>query len=180
MVNETHHFDQASLPEYRRWFQQKGMYTVFLDARSLGGLREPIPYPRDDNDWTGYMPSGPPLSRLALRSIKQAAWGIKCALSRGWRKMGKILIMTCYNNVNDINMEEKLKSMLHEAGLPICVDDIRSEDSASAFSTPEPARPTDMNTDVIDDWLYSNRGFTKYLNAGNLNALSIEGPDTNN
>uniref|UniRef100_A0A0E0GBB9 Uncharacterized protein n=1 Tax=Oryza nivara TaxID=4536 RepID=A0A0E0GBB9_ORYNI len=36
----------------------------FLDARSAQGLRDPIPYPLDNFDWTGYMPSGPPLSRL--------------------------------------------------------------------------------------------------------------------
>lgn len=29
MVDEEQHFDQASLPQYRHWFQQYGMYTVF-------------------------------------------------------------------------------------------------------------------------------------------------------
>jgi hypothetical protein len=87
-------------------------------------------------------------------------------MSRGWRKMGKILICTCYNNVQDINMEAKLSSMLSESGLPLCVDDIRSDDSASPFSTPKPIKPEEINMDVMDDWLYSNRGFTRYLSLG--------------
>lgn len=29
MVQEDQPFDPASLPEYRRWFQQNGMYSVF-------------------------------------------------------------------------------------------------------------------------------------------------------
>lgn len=80
--------------------------------------------------------------------------------------MGKILICTCYNNVQDINMEAKLSSMLSESGLPLCVDDIRSDDSASPFSTPKPIKPEEINMDVMDDWLYSNRGFTRYLSLG--------------
>lgn len=80
--------------------------------------------------------------------------------------MGKILICTCYNNVQDINMEAKLRSMLSESGLPLCVDDIRSDDSASPFSTPKPIKPEEINMDVMDDWLYSNRGFTRYLSLG--------------
>ncbi|XP_044406762.1 serine/threonine-protein phosphatase 7 long form homolog [Triticum aestivum] len=50
-------FDEASLPDYRDWFQQNGMYTVFFDSQCLGGLDKPIPYPRDSIEWTGYMPS---------------------------------------------------------------------------------------------------------------------------
>ncbi|XP_044345808.1 serine/threonine-protein phosphatase 7 long form homolog [Triticum aestivum] len=41
------HFDVASLPEYRHWFQQNGMYTILFDSQCLGGLNEPITYPRD-------------------------------------------------------------------------------------------------------------------------------------
>nr|ABA94827.1 hypothetical protein LOC_Os11g40630 [Oryza sativa Japonica Group] len=102
MVDEEQHFDQASLPQYRHWFQQYGMYTVFW-------MLDPL---------------------------------------------------------KDINMEAKLSSMLSESGLPLCVDDIRSDDSASPFSTPKPIKPEEINMDVMDNWLYSNRGFTRYLSLG--------------
>ena len=57
-------FDVASLPDYRHWFQQNGMYTVFFDSQCLGSLDKPIPYPRDSIQWTGYMPSGPALAHI--------------------------------------------------------------------------------------------------------------------
>uniref|UniRef100_A0A8R7JV09 Aminotransferase-like plant mobile domain-containing protein n=1 Tax=Triticum urartu TaxID=4572 RepID=A0A8R7JV09_TRIUA len=70
---EDIHFDVASLPDNRHWFQQNGMYTILFDSQCLGGLNEPITYPRDSIEWTGYMPSGPPLAHISLHEIKNAA-----------------------------------------------------------------------------------------------------------
>lgn len=64
IVQEDCPFDAASLKEYRCWFQANGMFTVFFDSQCLGGLENSIPYPRDNMEWTGYMPSGPPLARI--------------------------------------------------------------------------------------------------------------------
>lgn len=102
----------------------------------------------------------------ALRSIKQAAWGIKLQLARGWKKVGKVVLQTCYGNLKDTRMEHRLQEMLKEAGLPLEIDELPSDDSPRAYFTPMPQPPNDMNVDVMDDWLYSGRGFTRYLNAG--------------
>lgn len=64
IVQEDCPFDAASLKEYRCWFQANGMFAVFFDSQCLGGLENSIPYPRDNMEWTGYMPSGPPLARI--------------------------------------------------------------------------------------------------------------------
>uniref|UniRef100_A0A0E0RB19 Uncharacterized protein n=1 Tax=Oryza rufipogon TaxID=4529 RepID=A0A0E0RB19_ORYRU len=102
MVDEEQHFDQASFATISSLVSTVWDVHCFLDARSAQGLRDPIPYPLDNFDWTGYMPS----------------------------------------------------------------DDIRSDDSASPFSTPKPIKPEEINMDVMDNWLYSNRGFTRYLSLG--------------
>ena len=129
-------FDVASLPDYRHWFQQNGMYTVFFDSQCLGGLDKPIPYPRDSIEWTGYMPSGPPLARIVrvcntfivlfalysnkcvmqylfchlqgLRELKNAAWGIKCATTTGCKKIGRSILRSCVGNLMDLKMEPRL------------------------------------------------------------------------
>lgn len=119
VVPEDIPFDIASLPDYRHWFQQNGMYTVFFDSQCLGGLDKPIPYPRDSMEWTGYMPSDPPLARIGLREIKNAAWGIKCAITRGCKKIGKSVLRSCVGNLTDLNLEPRLQSMLAEARLPL-------------------------------------------------------------
>nr|XP_040258570.1 serine/threonine-protein phosphatase 7 long form homolog [Aegilops tauschii subsp. strangulata] len=158
-------FDVASLPDYRHWFQQNGMYTVFFDSQCLGGLDKPIPYPRDSIEWTGYMPSGPPLARIGLRELKNAAWGIKCATTRGCKKIGKSVLRSCVENLLDLNLEPRLQSMLTEARLPLKIEDILSDDDVSYIAHP-PSPPKESNSDVFNEWIYSGKGFTTYLKAG--------------
>lgn len=64
IVQEHHPFDPTSLTDYSRWFQENSMYTVFSDSQYLGDLENSIPFPQDNIEWTGYMPSGPPLARI--------------------------------------------------------------------------------------------------------------------
>lgn len=47
-----------------------------------------------------------------------------------------------------------------EAGLPPEIDQLPSDESTTAFSTPVPQRPNEINVHVMDDWLYSGRGFS--------------------
>uniref|UniRef100_A0A0E0BAY3 Uncharacterized protein n=1 Tax=Oryza glumipatula TaxID=40148 RepID=A0A0E0BAY3_9ORYZ len=162
MVEEGCPFEAASLKEYRWWFQGNGMFTVFFDSQCLGGLENSIPYPRDNMEWTGYMPSGLPLARIALREIKNAAWEIKCFSTKGCKKLGKSILMTCQGNLKDLNLEPKLQNMLYEAGLPTKVDEIPSDDDVSTtVCTPSP--PKDSSIDVFDDWMISQRGFSRYI-----------------
>ncbi|BAS97730.1 Os06g0469100 [Oryza sativa Japonica Group] len=67
----------------------------------LGGLENSIPFPQDNIEWTGYMPSGPPLARIGLRDIKNAAWDIKCCVTNGCKKTGKSILKTCQGNLRD-------------------------------------------------------------------------------
>ncbi|VAI04107.1 unnamed protein product [Triticum turgidum subsp. durum] len=158
-------FDEASLPDYRHWFQQNGMYTVFFNSQCLGGLDKPIPYPRDSIEWTGYMTSGPPLARIGLREIKNAAWGIKCAITSGCKKIGKTILRSCVGNLLDLNLEPRLQSMLTEARLPLNIEDIPSDEEVSDIAKP-PSPPKESNSDVFNEWIYSGKGFTTYLKAG--------------
>uniref|UniRef100_R7W1G4 Aminotransferase-like plant mobile domain-containing protein n=1 Tax=Aegilops tauschii TaxID=37682 RepID=R7W1G4_AEGTA len=153
VVLEDISFDLATLLDYRHWFQQNG------------GLDKPIPYPRDSIEWTGYMPSGPPLARIGLREIKNVAWGIKCATTRGCKKKGKYVLRSCVENLMDLNFEPRLQSMLAEARLPLNIEDISSDDEVSDIAHP-PSPPKQSNCDVFNDWIYSWRGFTTYLMGG--------------
>ncbi|KAF6998783.1 hypothetical protein CFC21_014870 [Triticum aestivum] len=158
-------FDEPSLPDYRHWFQQNGMYTVFFDSQCLGSLDKPIPYPRDSIEWTGYMPSGPPLAHIGLREIKNAAWGIKCVITSGYKKIGKAILWSCVGNLLDFNLEPRLQSMLTEARLPLNIEDIPSDEEVSDIANP-PSPPKERNSDVFNEWIYSGKGFTTYLKAG--------------
>uniref|UniRef100_A0A0E0HQW5 Aminotransferase-like plant mobile domain-containing protein n=1 Tax=Oryza nivara TaxID=4536 RepID=A0A0E0HQW5_ORYNI len=101
IVQEHHPFDPTSLTDYSRWFQENSMYTVFSDSQYLGDLENSIPFPQDNIEWTGYMPSGPPLARIGLRDIKNAAWDIKCCVTNGCKKTGKSILKTCQGNLRD-------------------------------------------------------------------------------
>lgn len=65
----------------------------------------------------------------------------------------------------DLNLEERLHNMLHEAGLPTKVEEIPSDDDVSSVMHP-PSPPRETSLELMDDWVYSGRGFTRYLNAG--------------
>lgn len=95
------------------------MYSVFLDVQFLGGLDDPISYSRDSIEWTGFMLSGPSLACIGLSEIKNAAWGIKCSVTRGCRKIGKSILKTRRGNLRDLNLEPRLQNILTKAGLPI-------------------------------------------------------------
>ncbi|EAZ37700.1 hypothetical protein OsJ_22042 [Oryza sativa Japonica Group] len=164
IVQEDCPFDAASLKEYRCWFQANGMFAVFFDSQCLGGLENSIPYPRDNMEWTGYMPSGPPLARIGLREIKNAAWGIKCCITNGCKKIGKSILITCQGNIRDLNLEYKLQNMLSEAGLPIKVEEIQSDDDGTTACTPSP--PNESSVDVFDEWMISGKGFSRYIDLG--------------
>ena len=55
--------------------------------------------------------------------------------------------------------------MLAEARLPLNIEDIPSDDEVSDIAHP-PSPPKESNSDVFNDWIYSTRGFTTYLNVG--------------
>ncbi|KAL6639508.1 hypothetical protein ACP70R_023238 [Stipagrostis hirtigluma subsp. patula] len=150
---------------------ENGMYTVFLDSQCLGGLDNPIPYPRDNIEWTGDMPSGPPLACIGLRSIKTAAWGIKCVANGGYKKLGKYVLRTCVGNLRDLNLEPRLHNMLHEAGLPSEVEDIPSDDMSAIAHPPSP--PRDCSLELIDDWISSGRALKRYMNGAARNGDGI-------
>ena len=59
-------FDVNVLPQYRAWYQSEGMFSVFLDAQHMGGMRDPLPVPKDSTDWSGFVPSGPPVARMVF------------------------------------------------------------------------------------------------------------------
>lgn len=65
----------------------------------------------------------------------------------------------------DLNLEPRLRSMLVEARLPLKIEDIPSDDDVSDIAQP-PSPPKESNSDVFNDWIYSGRGFTTYLNVG--------------
>ncbi|XP_045087291.2 serine/threonine-protein phosphatase 7 long form homolog [Aegilops tauschii subsp. strangulata] len=110
----------------------------------------------DDSDWW--------FSR-GLRELKNAAWGIKCATTRGCKKIGKSVLRSCVGNLLDLNLEPRLQSMLTEARLPLKIEDIPSHDDVSYIAHP-PSPPKESNSDVFNEWIYSGKGFTTYLKAG--------------
>ncbi|EEC81777.1 hypothetical protein OsI_25467 [Oryza sativa Indica Group] len=149
----------------------------YVPIMCLGVLENPIPYPRDIFEWTGYMPSGPPLARISLHVIKNAAWGIKCAITNSCKKLGKSILRTCLGNLRDLNLEPRLQNMLTDAGLPINIEDIPSDDDLSAH-VHHPSPPKDSNSDIFDEWVYSGRGFERYLHAGGIAATQDLGQVT--
>lgn len=123
------------------------------------------------------MPSGPPLARISLHVIKNAAWGIKCAITNSCKKLGKSILKTCLGNLRDLNLEPRLQNMLTDAGLPINIEDIPSDDDLSAH-VHHPSPPKDSNSDIFDEWVYSGRGFERYLHAGGIAATQDLGQVT--
>ena len=105
------------------------------------------------------------LSLAGVTWDKNAAWGIKCATTSGWKKTGKSVLRSCVGNLSDLNLEPRLQSMLAEARLPLKIEDIPSDDDASYIAQP-PSPPKESNSDVFNEWIYSGKGFTTYLKAG--------------
>lgn len=99
-----------------------------------------------------------------LREIKNAAWGIKCCITNGCKKIGKSILITCQGNIRDLNLEYKLQNMLSEAGLPIKVEEIPSDDDGTTACTPSP--PNESSVDVFDEWMISGKGFSRYIDLG--------------
>ena len=110
-----------------------------------------------------------------LREIKNAPWGIKCVITSGWKKIGKTILRSCVGNLLDLNLEPRLQSMLTEARLPLKIEDIPSDDDASYIAQP-PSPPKESNSNVFNEWIYSSKGFTTYLKAGE--AMSDGEPTT--
>ncbi|XP_078152756.1 serine/threonine-protein phosphatase 7 long form homolog isoform X3 [Carex rostrata] len=140
MVPATGPYDPRSTRYYRMWFQDNCAFTVFLHGAIGDGLADSIPVARDEYGTHGYIPSGPPLARITLRSIKNVAFSIKLVLTRGWKKFGKIMLCRTAPILVDAGYETQLHNMLHRAGLPDNLSDISSCDSAPIASTPLPAQ----------------------------------------
>ncbi|XBI19446.1 hypothetical protein VPH35_060971 [Triticum aestivum] len=85
-----------------------------------------------------------------LRELKNAAWGIKCATTRGCKKIGKSVLRSCVGNLLDLNLEPRLQSMLTEARLPLKIEDIPSDDDVSYIAHP-PSPPKESNSDVFNE-----------------------------
>lgn len=99
-----------------------------------------------------------------LREIKNAAWGIKCCITNGCKKIGKSILITCQGNIRDLNLEYKLQNMLSEAELPIKVEEIPSDDDGTTACTPSP--PNESSVDVFDEWMISGKCFSRYIDLG--------------
>ena len=76
---------------------------------------------------------------------------MKLALTKGWKKTGKLLLKTCCGNLQDVNMGPKLREYLKTAGLPTEIEDIVSEESTPAQTTPMPPPPEETIFEAMDD-----------------------------
>lgn len=54
--------------------------------------------------------------------------------------------------------------MLSEAGLPIKVEEIPSDDDGTTACTPSP--PNESSVDVFDEWMISGKCFSRYIDLG--------------
>ena len=85
---------------------------------------------------------------------------------------GKILLHISHGYLKDFNMEHKVQEILKLSGLPPDINEIpseiRSDENPPAYITPMPQPPNVIfnNLDELDDWLYSDTGFIKYLKEG--------------
>ena len=73
IIQEEREWDRLTYRDYRRWFQEVGLYTVWIKGQIEHGLDRPLPPPRDSVETLGYIESGSRLKRVVcfhnLRTI---------------------------------------------------------------------------------------------------------------
>ena len=78
--------------------------------------------------------------------------GIRVAITKGWRKLGKKLIGSCIGIVRDNGMEPRLQKELRESGLPERYEDIPSDDDTDVSDAQMDDLPEGSNPQYNADY----------------------------
>jgi hypothetical protein len=67
-----------------------------------------------------------------LRAIKDAFIGMKDIMTRGWKRAGKRLLMSCRGHLEDVGQSHRLDMILTRAGIPTDISSINTDDEPEA------------------------------------------------
>jgi hypothetical protein len=59
-----------------------------------------------------------------MRSFRDAAIAAKQVISRGYKKMTKMMLLSCKGNLEDVGQGHRFRKLMSEAGLPTAVEEI--------------------------------------------------------
>jgi len=98
-----------------------------------------------------------------LEAMRVSYVGVRLAITKGFRKVGKKLVGSCFGIVRNTGMEPRLKAHLTEHGLPDNYEDIPSEESAE-MSDPEGTDRTPPNRSQYNEaWTSGQNAWDNYV-----------------
>jgi hypothetical protein len=155
--------------QYRQWYQENCAFTVYMFGQMSEISERPLHIPRDTTSTQyGFIPSAGPAAQIVsyfyyfivsihvflliyyfidqmiysqvLMNIKQVLRSARYGITRGWKKLGKIMLCSSAPPVVVAGYKDQLDKILRLADLPRYedLDQMVDEDSAEPFSTPEP------------------------------------------
>ena len=78
--------------------------------------------------------------------LRQAAYGLKLVVSKGFKKAGKFMLSTCRGSLDDVGHGHRLDALLEGHGFPMDIDSRQSsgEDDHTSDPMPDPPSMEDM------------------------------------
>jgi hypothetical protein len=92
---------------------------------------------------------------------------IRWAVTRGWRRFGKITLSDCKGHFKDAGMPHKMDEFLHATGLPTDIDVI-PDSTGESETAPTPSTPHPLH------FPYENADFTSILSSVSIVYLNLK------
>jgi hypothetical protein len=78
----------------------------------------------------------PYFSSQGMRAFRDAALATKQVITKGWKKFGKRMLLSCRGNLEDVGQSHRFTKLMRDAGLPEVVEDIPVDDDDTSPDVP--------------------------------------------